>query len=535
MIASADIVTMPLKAAPGLSVAAAVELLYNSQDRWLAILEGQSLKGWVGDRQIMQALGRGLDLESTPVQVIMSQPPICLSAAETYELERLAQQMPPQDSQPLALVDASAQLVGMITLETLVQQLILSQAEHQQSLDQAQQRLEDLQHQVSDRTLLEAKLRSSEGRIRAVFEAMEDLVFVCDVESGKIGNIEVAPTNFSEAGEADVDLISPTIDQLWQDPEQRWSAIIQQAVETQQTVNFDYQLTIGNRPLWFTASVSPLLHQSVVWVARNITEQKESVVWVARNITERKQFESELAKLNQELLRSNQELEQFAYVASHDLQEPLRMVISFTQLLSQNYQGQLDEQADQMISFAVDGATRMQRLIQDLLSYSRVGTHSQSPEKVDCNQIVEVAIANLQAAIQESGAVLKVDPLPTIVNQPLLLTQLFQNLIGNALKYRGENPPVVTIGHQPQADQILIWVKDNGIGIEAQHADRIFMVFQRLHTRQHYSGTGIGLAICKKIVEQQGGKIWVESQINEGSTFFFTLAAELALSPDQEK
>lgn len=266
----------------------------------------------------------------------------------------------------------------------------------------------------------------------------------------------------------------------------------------------------------------------MVWVAHNITEHKDSVVWVARNITERKHFEHELQQLNQELERSNQELEQFAYVASHDLQEPLRMVISFTQLLSQNYAGQLDEQADQIIGFAVDGATRMQRLIQDLLSYSRVGTQAKVWETVDCNQVLESAIANLQLSIQESGATLNPAPLPTLTANTRQLTQLFQNLIGNAIKYRGEAAPIVEIGCQQQQDNYLFWVKDNGIGIDPKHSDRVFMVFQRLHTRQEYSGTGIGLAICKKIVEQHGGKIWVDSQVDQGATFFFTLPIALS-------
>lgn len=204
------------------------------------------------------------------------------------------------------------------------------------------------------------------------------------------------------------------------------------------------------------------------------------------------------------------------------------MVISFTQLLEQNYAGQLDEQADQIIGFAVDGATRMQQLIQDLLSYSRVGTQAKVLETVDCNQIVESAISNLQLSIQESGATLEQSPLPTLQANPRQLTQLFQNLIGNALKYRGERVPHIEINYKQQRKDYLFWVKDNGIGIDPKHADRVFMVFQRLHTRQEYSGTGIGLAICKKIIDQQGGKIWVESDVDQGSTFFFTLPMESA-------
>jgi two-component system, chemotaxis family, sensor kinase Cph1 len=244
---------------------------------------------------------------------------------------------------------------------------------------------------------------------------------------------------------------------------------------------------------------------------------------VARDITERKRAEEALAQQARELARSNAELEQFAYVASHDLQEPLRMMASFAQLLAKRYRGQLDADADEFIDYIVDGATRMQRLINDLLAYSRVGRRGKEFASITCAAVVEAACANLRASIEESGAVITVDPLPVIIAEETQFVQLFQNLIGNALKFRGDRPAQVHIGAERLGDEWLFWVRDNGIGIEDQYAERIFMIFQRLHVRGQYPGTGIGLAIAKKIVEHHGGRIWVESKPGEGSTFYFTV------------
>jgi light-regulated signal transduction histidine kinase (bacteriophytochrome) len=223
------------------------------------------------------------------------------------------------------------------------------------------------------------------------------------------------------------------------------------------------------------------------------------------------------------LARSNEELERFAYVASHDLQEPLRMVASFTQLLSKKYSGQLDETADRYINFAVDGAKRMQQLITDLLTYSRVNNKELAPRPMECDAVVQVALQNLKVAIEEAGAVVKCDSLPALVADPAQLGQLFQNLIGNALKFHGQAPPRVHIAAADRGVEWLFSVKDNGIGIAPEQADRVFQIFQRLHTRTEYPGTGIGLAVCRKVVERHGGRIWVESQPGAGSTFFFTL------------
>ena len=249
---------------------------------------------------------------------------------------------------------------------------------------------------------------------------------------------------------------------------------------------------------------------------QDVTELTQRVQGYQAALQERKRVEIELQ-------RSNAELEQFAYVASHDLREPLRMVTTFTQLLGKRYSGQLDDQADKIINFAVTGAIRMEALINDLLTYSRVGTKGKPFELIDCDIVLEAALHNLQMLFEESGASIAKHPLPTVMADPTQLVQLFQNLISNAVKYRSDQAPEVQIGAEGQEHQWLFWVRDNGIGINPKHTERIFMIFQRLHTRQEYSGTGIGLAICKKIVERHSGRIWVESKPGQGSTFYFTL------------
>jgi signal transduction histidine kinase len=224
-----------------------------------------------------------------------------------------------------------------------------------------------------------------------------------------------------------------------------------------------------------------------------------------------------------ELRRCNEDLEQFAYVASHDLQEPLRMVASYTELLAERYQGKLDERADKYIHYAVDGAKRMQRLLADLLVYSRVGSQGKPLAPVSAEAVVKGVVDRLAGAIQKANASVRVGPLPTIQADERQLRQLFQNLIDNALKFQGETPPVVEIGAARLDDGWQFFVKDNGIGIERSHMDRIFQMFQRLHERGKYGGSGAGLAIAKRILERHGGRIWLESEPGCGATFFFTL------------
>ena len=270
---------------------------------------------------------------------------------------------------------------------------------------------------------------------------------------------------------------------------------------------------------------------------REVRPRDERILEIARTVGHqigqfiaRKQAEAELQEANgqlilkaQQLSRSNAELEQFAYVASHDLQEPLRMIASYTQLILRRYGDRFDGDAREFMDFIVDGATRMKQLIEDLLAYSRVGTHGKAFRPTDSGAAVQKALANLRAAIESSNGTVTCDPLPTINADEFQLVQLFQNLIGNALKFKGAETPRVHISVNEQADTWTFGVKDNGIGIDGEYFDRIFMVFQRLHSRTDYPGTGIGLAICKKVVDRHGGRLWIESGVGSGSTFWFTV------------
>lgn len=268
---------------------------------------------------------------------------------------------------------------------------------------------------------------------------------------------------------------------------------------------------------------------SVLWVkdsARVVYDANGRVLYyegALEDITERKGAAEALRQTMAELARSNAELEQFAYVASHDLQEPLRMVASYMQLLQRRYQGKLDADAEEFIAYAVDGARRMQELINDLLAYSRVSSRGKPFEPIACEAALDEALANLQMAIEESGAVIIHDPLPTVMADGTQLMQLFQNIIGNAIKFQNRRVPHVHVSAERQASEWVFSVRDNGIGIDPQYHERIFAIFQRLHTREEYPGTGIGLAICKRIVARHGGRIWVESQPGEGSTFHFAI------------
>jgi PAS domain S-box-containing protein len=244
---------------------------------------------------------------------------------------------------------------------------------------------------------------------------------------------------------------------------------------------------------------------------------------ITRDITELKESEQHLGKTMAELKRSNDDLELFAYVASHDLQEPLRMVASYTQLLARRYKGRLDSDADEFIAYAVDGCNRMQELIQDLLSYSRVGASTDAMRQTSCEDALARAVKNLQATIEASNAIVEHDPLPVIDTDGTRLAQVFQNLIGNAIKYRGAELPQIHISARQAGREWIFSVRDNGMGIESQYFDRIFVIFQRLHGQKEYQGTGIGLAMCKKILDRLGGRIWVESQVTKGSTFYFAL------------
>ncbi|KVN88855.1 hypothetical protein WJ68_04825 [Burkholderia ubonensis] len=269
---------------------------------------------------------------------------------------------------------------------------------------------------------------------------------------------------------------------------------------------------------------------SEVWIALTVSLVRDDAgtpdyfISVVEDIQRRKVAEEELRERTAELARSNQDLEQFAYIASHDLQEPLRAVSGSLQLLKRRYEGKLDPRADEFIGHAVDGAVRMSALIGDLLAYSRVGRREDPRQLTECDEALSSALKNLSVAVRETGAQVTRGSLPTVLANSTQLTLLFQNLVGNAIKFRRQDVPVqIHVGAEARDDAWVFRVADNGIGIEPQYFERIFLVFQRLHTRQDYPGTGIGLALCKRIVERHCGHIWVESEPGKGSTFLFTL------------
>ena len=264
---------------------------------------------------------------------------------------------------------------------------------------------------------------------------------------------------------------------------------------------------------WVLETVAPILYR-----------RKRATLGSLVDVTDRKLVEDRLRQSALEIQRSNAELEQFAYVISHDLQEPLRMVASYTQLLAKRYGNKLDADADEFISYAVDGAKRMQTLLHELLEYSRVGTRGKPFSLVNCEHVVNQALANLKIAVEESGATVTYDVLPTVLGDEGQLVRLFQNLLGNAIKFRREEPPQIMIRAQRRQHVVTFYVQDNGIGIDPEHIQSIFEIFRRLHTAEEYPGTGMGLAICKKIVERHGGHISVQSRPGEGSTFQFAIS-----------
>jgi signal transduction histidine kinase len=269
------------------------------------------------------------------------------------------------------------------------------------------------------------------------------------------------------------------------------------------------------------ARISGISEVELLESLKNVTNHM--IDSISREITERQRAEKGLKETLGELARSNAELEQFAYIASHDLQEPLRMVSSYVQLLARRYQGKLDTDADEFIGFAVDGAKRMQGLINDLLTYSRVGTKGKPFETTDCNRVLSEALLNLSAATEESGAVITNDNLPTVMADKTQMVQLIQNLVANAIKFHNEDHPCIHVSSEQKNGTWVFSVSDNGIGIDSEYYDRIFAIFQRLHGKSEYPGTGIGLSVCKRIVERHGGRIWVDSEFGKGSRFYFTM------------
>jgi PAS domain S-box-containing protein len=369
---------------------------------------------------------------------------------------------------------------------------------------------------VTERMRAEEALRESEQRYRSLFDNMLDGYAYCRMiyQNG-------LPCDFVYLGVNDAferftglkDVVGKKVSQVIPGIAGSSPKLLQTYGRVAMTGQPErFEIYLDSLKIWFLISV--------------YSPAKDHFVTVFDNITHRKQAEEELRQAAENLRRSNKELEQFAYVASHDLQEPLRTVGGLMELLRNGYKGKLDAKADQYIDYAVDGANRMSRMIKDLLEYSRTGSKGFKPAPVNFAAVVRVVQASLKAAIKESKAVITLDPLPTAAADAPQITQVFQNLIANAIKFRSPDRPCrVHVGARQLEGQWLFSVRDNGIGIDPKNADRLFKIFQRLHARDKYPGSGIGLAICKKIVERHGGRIWVESTPDEGSTFCFTLPA----------
>lgn len=368
-----------------------------------------------------------------------------------------------------------------------------------------------------DVTERESELRASEAFSRAIFETAVEGIVTTD-ERGQILSVNAAALR--TFGYERSELVGANVRALMPEPYRgEHDTYMQNYLRTGQARIIGIgREAVGQRK---DGSVFPL-RLALVDVKQ---EQGRFFTGFVEDISEAKAREAREQQYLEELKRSNAELEQFAYVASHDLQEPLRMVASFVQLLERRYQGRLDKDADEFIAFAVDGATRMQALIRDLLAYSRVGSRGRPLQPVACESVLAAVLDNLRIAIEDSAAQVRHDPLPVVLGDESQLIQLFQNLIGNAIKFRTEAPPQVDIAASLEGVFWHFRFSDNGIGIDPEYADRIFVIFQRLHPADAYPGTGIGLSVCKKIVERHGGRIWVESSQGHGASFHFTLKA----------
>jgi PAS domain S-box-containing protein len=368
-------------------------------------------------------------------------------------------------------------------------------------------------HDITERKRAEEEIKDNEKRFRELIESLPQLFWTCRVD-GPCDYLSKQWVEYTGIPEAE-QLGYRWLEQLHPEDRDRTVSEWMEKVKTGESFDIEFHIRRNDGVYhWFKTRAVPMRD-----VEGNITK------WFGSNtdFDEIKKAEEKLQKSLVDLKRSNEELEQFAYVASHDLQEPLRMVSSYTQLIERRYKDKLDKDANDFINFAVDGANRMQRLINDLLDFSRITTRGKKFERVDVQSVVGQVFANLQNRIEESHAIITQDDLPVVEADETQMIRLFQNLIDNALKFRTDTPPRVHISTHKEGDFHVFTVSDNGIGIDTQYADRIFLVFQRLNTSTEYPGTGIGLAICKRIVERHGGKIWIESEIGKGSKFSFTI------------
>ena len=365
---------------------------------------------------------------------------------------------------------------------------------------------------ISSRKQAERALQESEDRYRKLVELSPDVVAIAT--EGKIAFLNEAGAKLFGVASPEEMYGRPVLEIVHPDYQQIVTQRLRQVMELgeQAPLIEEKILRRDGTVVWVEAVSRPFIYQG-----------KNAMLSVIRDISHHKALEEQLGDAATELTRSNKDLEQFAYAASHDLQEPLRMVTSFTQLLEKRYKGKLEKDADEFIGFIVDGATRMQAMISDLLDYSRVGTRGKAFQETDCEEVLRQATTNLIPAISESAAIVTHGPLPVVVADDGQMLRLFQNLVGNAIKFRSRETPRVHVSARRTDGEWEFSVRDNGIGIAPEFFDKLFVIFQRLHTREQYPGTGVGLAICKRIVERHGGRIWVESEAGKGSTFFFTL------------
>jgi PAS domain S-box-containing protein len=378
-----------------------------------------------------------------------------------------------------------------------------------QALDQKQAR--------SDRQRAEQALRDSEARKTAILQSAGDAIITMD-EHDLIESIN--PAAELMFGYPASEIIGQHITRIMPSPRTEPKACSQDSPligECKLMIGVGLEAT-GQRKNGTLFPIERTVNEVQLGHCRIFTG-------TIRDISARKKAEADLLRRTSELARSNTELEQFAYIASHDLQEPLRTIGSFTQLLARRYSEQLDDTADEFISYIIDGVTRMQTLINDLLDYSRVGIRRTRPQITHFDRIIERVLDNLRTSIAETHAIITHDPLPTLLVDSSQMVSLFQNLISNAIRYRSAAAPTIHVSATLQAQEWLFSIKDNGIGFDPKHAERIFAIFQRLHTREKYPGTGMGLAVCKKIIEGHAGRIWAQSEPGLGSTFFFTIPA----------
>jgi PAS domain S-box-containing protein len=382
----------------------------------------------------------------------------------------------------------------------------------------------EISSDITERKKAEAALAESEAKLRITFATMADGIVIAQLNE-TVTDCNEAILRLTQRSREEIigkpfeDLLPPEFRSLIPDARKFLVGAVLARTEPsrgkKETVRTDSQLLRKNgERVNIEANISTI---------EDASGQPAEFLIVARDVTERKQMEFQLDSSLADLQRSNAELEQFAYVTSHDLQEPLRMITSYIQIIEEDYKGKLDADADQYIAFAVEGAKRMHTLVNDLLAYSRVGTRGEPFMPISLNNVLSAATANLELAIEESHAVVTHDRLPTVLGDESQLIQLFQNLLGNAIKFRSDAPPSIHVGVEQTKDGWEFSVHDNGIGVDMKYAERIFSVFQRLHAREEYPGTGIGLAVVKKIVERHGGRIWVQSEPANGSTFYFTL------------